>query len=667
MSNNPLLQPLELVPYADISLEHLQPAISQIIADNHKALDIIVSQSLVPTWDDLVLAEDELDARLDEAFNALVTLSQLPQAPEWFAAFEKCYSEVEDYKAGTLQNQALYDAYTALANSGPAQLYSSARKHVLRKKLSAFRSAGIGLSEPVKMQLVDLNKRIGDLEATFNSNVRNANLAWEKLITDETLLAGISSPLKHKLALKALATEREGWLLTLDEEAIYSAVMGECENRALREELWIAYNTRASDQGPTAGQNDNSVVLEQLLTLRHQRAKLLGYDNHAHFSLETKAARSTDEVLGFIKKRAAHKKADFQALAQSLQTDAQSLGYNNLSAWDYAYLARRASAELSGTPDSEFSAYCSYNQILKSLVQLVSGLFGIQILKVENFSTWHPDVQLYAINDGQERLGHLYIDPYMRQPKMDGCWTQAITDRHINAEGSVKLPVAILHGNFSPPQGATPSLLEPLQLNMLFHEFGHCLQHILTRSPYRTLSGINFLGRDASEFAGRVLEQWCWSREVLQWMTRHHQTDKPLSIEQVDRILEARKITETLRDADELTRSLFDFELHRTQGDGRSVQDVWASAQQALQVLPWPELARFGHAFDYMTTGYDAGYYVYEWSRPLAEQVFTRFEQEGVFNAQTGKVFREAYYTLGAEQTLPEFYKTFMGQAPNDD
>lgn len=662
---NPLLQSHDLVPYEDIWLEHLQPAILQIVTGNRKAMaDIIASQSLNPTWDGLVLAMDELQARLDEAGDVLETLGQLPRPAQWHAAVGACRLEISSWYSEVRQSVPLFQAYQTLANSEAAGQFSAPRKTLLAKKLNDWRIAGVNLPAADMKALTTLNDMIGGLEGVFLDNVQAANSGWEKHITDESHLAGLSAHLKRKLALRAKASGRDGWLLTLEEEAVYTDVISQSENRALRQELFTAYSTRASDQGPKALEYDNGPVLEQLLELRQQRAALLGYESHAQYSLQTKMATSTAQVLSFIKSRIASEKPLLDSQAQVLRDAAALLGYTDLGAWDYAYLAQMMGARQSDISEAELSAYFPFNRVLEGLVLVVQQLFGVRLIKQKNFSSWHPDVQLFEVREGESLLGHIFVDPYWRAPKMDGCWTQPARNRRVDAQGRVTLPVAIFHGNFGAPGADAPSMLSHLQLSMLFHEFGHCLQQVLTRSSLRELSGIRGLGIDASEFAGKMLEEWCWSRESLLWIARHYKTDEGLSSEQIDQILDARKVASGLRTADELMRSLFDFELHRTYGDGRSVQEVLVSTRKEVQPLTWPETDRFAQAFDYMVTGYDAGYYAYQWSQSLARQVFERFEHDGVFNADTGQAFREAFYTPGAERPLLESFEMFMGKPP---
>ncbi|KMN17366.1 M3 family metallopeptidase [Pseudomonas weihenstephanensis] len=660
--SNPLLQPHNLVNYAHIRLEHLKPAITRILDENRSAVELIISsQAQTPTWSGLVLAMDALSARVDDASNVLVTLALIPQTDDWQAIASECWTLISDWHVEVTQSLGLFKAYQTLAMGAAAQHLSPAAKTLLAKKINAFNAAGLNLADDQKTALITLNEHIQSLEHTFFTNVQVASRAWSKLISDESLLAGLSQPLKNKLALKAIATGREGWLLTLDEEAIYNDVMAQCENRALRQELLTAYSCRASDHGPMAGHNDNGPILEQLLERRHHKAHLLGYDNYAQLSLQTKIATSTEQVMGFLKSNNAHKKPQLAAQMPSLKALASSLGYSTLQAWDYPYVAHRLSAQLSGMSDAELQAYFPFNHVLDGLILIVQRLFDIQLVAQLSFSTWHHDVMLFEVRDKHTLLGHIYIDPFFREPKADGCWTQAARDRRIDAQGNVILPVAIFHGNFSPASDTTPCLLSPLQLRMLFHEFGHCLQQVLTLSDVRELSSILHMGKDASEFAGKMLEQWCLSPACLLWISRHYQTAKALSSEQVGRLLDARKVTAALETATELLRSQFDFEVHLSVGDGRTVQQVLRHARTEALPLGWPENDQFANTFDYMVTGYEAGYYTYEWAESLAQKVFTKFENDGIFNQNTGQAFRDAFFSPGDERSLLESFEHFMG------
>ena len=665
-SDNPLLQSRLLPNYSSVRTEHLEPAVAHILDQNREAITaIIASQSQTPSWKGLVLAMENLEARLNEIIEVIATLGQVPRDDLWRESVSRCAGDIEAYQAQVLQNHDLFLLYQALSNSEAAASFDKAQQYLLTEKLRQFRLAGNELSPTNKIELTRLNRQISSLQWTFLTNARQASKRWTKHITDETELAGLPIETKARLANRAREAGLTGWLITLEEQALYGAIMAACENRPLREELFIANNTRASDHGPTNGPHDNGPVLAELLMLRHQKALLLGYENHAQLSLQNKMATSTDQVLSFLSHRIEQKKEHFAVQTAALHDLAVAMQYPSVQPWDVLFLAQKLGEQQSSISNSELSAYFPFQRMLGGLIVVVKRLFGVDLVEQHSFDTWHPDVRMFEVRDAGELLGHFFIDPFMRAPKTNGCWMQSARNRRITDEGVLVTPIAIFHGNFPPEAEGAPSLLSHIQMSMLFHEVGHCLKQLLTRSPYGSLSGVDSTGRDSAEVLGKCAEQWCWSKETLLWLARHFETDSRLSVEQVDQVLAARKAQFWPGEALELTYALFDFELHRTYGDGRSVYEVLLRSQKAVHPLPFIENDGFANTFDYMVTGYDAGYFGYVWAEALAEQVFVKFEQNSVFNPQTGLAYREAFYAPGAECAVLESFEIFTSHSAN--
>ncbi|MBM1204695.1 M3 family metallopeptidase [Pseudomonas fragi] len=661
---NPLLSTTLLPLYSEVRLEHLKPAIEHIVADNLQTISrIVATQSRHPTWSGLILPMETLTARLDDAIGVIMTLGQVSRDVPWETTIGDCFRAAHDYKTQVLQDRGLYLACKALAHSPEALELDRAQQALLHKILLDYRLAGSELPAADRGELARLNREISRLEWVFFENARQSRKAWRRLVHDESLLAGLPAALKAQLAQAARAAGLEGWLITLDERATYTEIMSCCQNRALREELFTAYNTRASELGPAGGQYDNGPVLNDLLSLRHQKALLLGYGNHAELSIQNKAA-STDTVLGMLRTRIAQKSARFATQTAALHALAATLGYDRLQPWDLLFLARRHGRQPGALSNDQLRAWFPFNRVFEGIVLVVKRLFAVDLVEQTSFNTWHPDVRLFEVNEAGVLLGHLFIDPYMRAPKINGCWMQSARSRRVNAQGELTTPVAIVYGNFTPEAEGAPALLTHVQMGTLFHELGHCLKLLLTRSPYSAFSRVDSLGSVASRFAGKCAEQWCWSRDSLRWYARHHQHDSELTYEQVDQALSARDTERWLEEVQELSRSLFDFELHLTWGDGRSVEAVWRSAQNQVQPLPQAEHERFANTFDYMVAGHDANYYLREQAAALAEQVFARFEQEGVFSQQAGMAYREAFHAPGSEYPLSESFALFMGRPP---
>ncbi|MHC8323036.1 M3 family metallopeptidase [Pseudomonas sp. GB2N2] len=660
--SNPLLQPWTLPPYSAVRAEHLVPAIEKIIADNRQTVaEIIASQAKSPNWDDLVLAVDETDARLGEAMSVIETLGMVKRDIAWEWASARCGYVTARYTAEKLNNQALFQTYQRLARSSIAVNFEEPRKAVLNKILRRFRLSGINLSTEQQRSLARINVEINALQSLFMTQLDSASAAWTKRIDDIEQLKGLSRTTIDRLALNAQEAGHGGWLLRLDQNTSHQ-VMTYAENRSLREEYFVAYNTRASDQGPHADQFDNGPVLHMLLALRHQKALLLGYENFAQLSLATEMAESTAQVSGFLRRQIILARPGFEKDAQALKAFAPARNISEVQPWDTEFLAEQLRQYPLGGALKNLRAYFPLDGTLRRLCLFSERVFGITIVEQKDFSRWHDSVRLFEISERGQVLGYIYLDPFHREEAPDYAWTATCRNRRRNAEGQVALPIAVLHSNFRPGIDEQPCLLAHLDLRVLFHEFGHCLQHVLTRSPHYTLSGISQLGRDSGEFAGQLFELWCLSREFLLWLAAHYETGERLTEERVDAALSAIQTQNSWQSAQLLMSALFDFELHRTQGDGRRIQQVFDDVEREVDHLRLPSWCRFANSFDYMVTGYGASVYAYKWSGVLASEAFKRFEQDGVFNAQTGQAFREAFFSPGDSRSLLSALAAFLGR-----
>lgn len=658
---NPLLLAWTLPPWSAIRAEHLAPAIDTIIADNRQALvDIITTQSAFPTWDDLVLAVDETDARLAESMAVIALLDPVKQQDAtWGVASSYCRDAATRYTRDKMSNKPLFELYQQLADSPIALNFDASRTAVLQKILSSFRLSGIDLPDESKHQLAQINGDINLLESLFLTQLDTATSVWTKHIDDAAQLDGLFQATQDALALNAQQAGHDGWLLRLDQNT-YHQVMTYAEDRALREEYFFAYMTRASDQGPQAGQFDNGPVLEQLLASRQEKAELLGFENFAQLSLERETAESTAQVVAFLRRQLKLATPALDSDAQALKAFALERNIVEVQPWDAPFLAQQLRRRSHDGALKNLKRYFPLDGTLRRLCLFSERLFGIRIVEQTGFSGWHDDVRLFEVSEHEQVIGHIYLDPFHRAQGPDYAFTATPRARRMNAEGQVTLPIAVLHGNFTPGTADQPCLLVHQDLRVLFHEFGHCLQHVLSDSPHYSLSGISRLGRDSAEFAGQLFERWCLSREFLLWLAAHHETAERLTEQRIDAALAAIHLQTSGPTAQLLMGALFDFELHRCQGDGRSVQQIFDDVQRDIPHLRWPAYCRFANSFDYMVTGYAATFYAYKWSGVLASEAFTRFQQDGVFNAQTGRAFRQAFFSSADSRSLLTALEVFL-------
>ena len=668
MSANPLLQSYDLPPFSAIRPEHVKPAIEQILADNRAAIArILAEQGANPSWDGLVLAMDELHARLGAAWSPVSHLNAVCNSAELREAYEGCLPLLSAYWTELGQNRELFKAYEALAASPAAANFDVAQKTILEHALRDFRLSGIDLPAEQQKRYAEIQARLSELGSRFSNQLLDATQAWTKHVTDEAALAGLTDSAKAQMQQAAQAKGLDGWLISLEFPS-YFAVMTYADDRALREEVYAAYCTRASDQGPNAGQNDNGPVMQEILDLRQELARLLGYANFSALSLATKMAESPEQVLHFLRDLALRSKPYAQQDLDQLKAYAAEQGCAQLQSWDSGYYGEKLREARYSVSQEALRAYFPVDKVLSGLFAIVQKLYGIQIRELHDFERWHPDVRLFEIEENGQHVGRFYFDLYARANKRGGAWMDGARDRRRDAAGQLIAPVAYLVCNFTPAVNGKPALLTHDEVTTLFHEFGHGLHHLLTRVEHAGASGINGVAWDAVELPSQFMENWCWEPEGLALISGHYETGAPLPQDILEKMLAAKNFQSGLMMVRQLEFSLFDFELHTSHGDGRSVLDVLNGVRDEVAVMRPPAYNRFANSFAHIFAGgYAAGYYSYKWAEVLSADAFSRFEEEGVFNPQTGAAFREAILAKGGSQEPMALFVAFRGREPSID
>ncbi|VXC75574.1 oligopeptidase A [Pseudomonas sp. 9AZ] len=667
-ATNPLLQAFDLPPYSAIRPEHVEPAVEQILADNRAAMSRLLEQQAAdPSWDGLVLALDELGARLGRAWSPVSHLNAVCNSAELRAAYEACLPKLSEYWTEIGQNQPLFQAYQALAESPAAAGFDVAQKTILEHALRDFRLSGIDLPAEQQKRYGEIQMKLSELASKFSNQLLDATQAWTKHVTDEAALDGLTDSAKAQMKQAAEAKGLDGWLISLEFPS-YFAVMTYANDRALREELYAAYCTRASDQGPNAGQNDNGPVMQEILVLRQELAKLLGFGNYAELSLASKMAETTDQVLHFLRDLGTRGKPFAEQDLRELQAFASEQGCSELQSWDVGYYSEKLREQRYSISQEILRAYFPIDKVLTGLFAIVEKLYGIQIEELSGFDTWHPDVRLFEITENGAHVGRFFFDLYARANKRGGAWMDGARDKRRTADGTLISPVANLVCNFTPAVGDKPALLTHDEVTTLFHEFGHGLHHLLTRVEHAGASGINGVAWDAVELPSQFMENWCWEPEGLALISGHYETGEPLPQDLLDKMLAAKNFQSGLMMVRQIEFSLFDFELHATHGDGRSVLDVLEGIRAEVSVLRPPAYNRFPNSFAHIFAGgYAAGYYSYKWAEVLSADAFSKFEEEGVFNSATGQAFREAILARGGSQAPMVLFVDFRGREPSID
>jgi oligopeptidase A len=501
--------------------------------------------------------------------------------------------------------------------------------------------------------------------------VLDATNAWTKHITSEDALAGLPDSAKALARQQARERGLEGWLLTLDMPS-YLPVLKFADDRELRSEVHEAYVTRASDQGPNAGQWDNSATMDRILALRHERAQLLGFANYAELSLAPKMARSTDEVMHFLNDLAVRCAPQARRELEELRSFARDHGgAADLEPWDLAYWSERLRQHRYQISDEELKPFFPVERVLSGMFAVAERLFGVRIEQRPGVDTWHPDVRFYEVLEADGRLrARFYLDPYARPKKRGGAWMDVAANR-MRTRHRDQLPVAHLVCNFSPPVEGHPSLLSHDEVETLFHEFGHGLHHMLTRVPYPPVAGINGVPWDAVELPSQFLENWCWARESLDLIAGHWETGAPLPDDLYQRMLAARNFQSAMQAVRQLEFALFDFRMHLeydpNNADGH-IYRILNAVRDHVAVLKPPAFNRFAHGFTHIFSGgYAAGYYSYKWAELLAADAFSLFEEKGAFDADAGHAFLTNVLEKGGSADAMDLYVAFRGREPTID
>jgi oligopeptidase A len=667
--SNPLLQPYDLPPYSTIKPEHVEPAIDAILADNRAAIaELLKTQKENPTWQGLVVAFDELNDRLGQAWSPVTHLNAVCNNAELRTAYEACLPKLSAYSTEIGQNKDLFEAYRKLSESEEANGFDTAQKKIIDNALRDFRLSGIDLPADQQKRYGEIQSRKSELSSKFSNQLLDATQAWTKHVTDEAVLSGLTDSAKAQMAAAAQAKGLDGWLINLEFPSYY-AVMTYADDRALREEVYAAYCTRASEQGPNAGQFNNGPVMEEILDLRQELARLLGYANYAELSLATKMAESSEQVLSFLRDLAQRSKPFAQRDLDQLKAFAAEQGVSDLKSWDTGYYAEKLRQSRYSLSQEELRAYFPVDKVLSGLFAVVQKLYGIEISEIkEGFDKWHPEVRLFEITENGKHVGRFFFDLYARANKRGGAWMDGARDKRRDAKGELISPIAYLVCNFTPASSGKPALLTHDEVTTLFHEFGHGLHHLLTRIEHAGVSGINGVAWDAVELPSQFMENWCWEPQGLALISGHYETGEALPQELLDKMLAAKNFQSGLMMVRQLEFSLFDFELHATHGDGRSVLDVLESIRDEVSVMRPPAYNRFANSFAHIFAGgYAAGYYSYKWAEVLSADAFSKFEEDGVFNAETGQAFREAVLARGGSLEPMVLFVEFRGREPSID
>lgn len=663
--SNPLLEPHDLPPFSKIEVEHIEPAIRQLIERNRESIDTLLVSGKDFGWDNFLQPIEEWEDELAKAWSPVGHLNGVKNSDALRDAYNACLPLLSEYSTWKSQHTGLCAAYQKIANSDNFSDLSEAQQAAIKHALRDFRLGGIDLPEDKKQSYGKLKKRLSELGSKFSENVLDATNAWSKQVSEEDL-AGLPATALASARQAAEQAGLEGYLINLEFPSFHP-VMTYCDNAALRQEVYTANCTRASSEGPNAGKWDNTDIIEEILNLRQEVACLLEFDNYAELSLATKMADSPAQVIDFLEELAAKAKPQAEREWQALtEFAAREFGTPTLNAWDISYFGEKLRQSSFQISQEEIRPYLPVNCVLPGLFEVARRLYGIDVGEINDFDSYHPDVRLFEISRDGTVIARFFLDLYARAKKRGGAWMDDCRVRRYSA-GKIQIPVAYLVCNFTAPVGNEPSLLTDQELTTLFHEFGHGLHHMLTQQTVAAVSGINGVAWDAVELPSQFLENWCWEKEALEFISGHYKTGEPLPEALLEKMLAAKNFQSAMMMLRQLEFSLFDFRLHMVWGEAESpsVQTLLDQVRAQVAVNIPPQWNRFQNGFSHIFAGgYAAGYYSYKWAEVLSADAFSRFEEDGIFNPKTGADFRQHVLEMGGSKEPMELFVAFRGREP---
>ncbi len=674
-AGNPLLGPAEaFVDYGAVRPEHIEPAVRELIEASRAAIETAAARTDPPDWNNLVEAIEEPSERLHRAWSIAGHLNSVVNTPDLRAAYNACLPLMSEFSTWVGLHRGLYERYRALAASPGFDALSPTRRRIVELALRDFRLSGVELEGEAR----DTYARNADLQAQvsqkFSENVLDATDGWSLLITDEARLQGLPADVVAAAAQAAKSAGESGWKLTLHMPC-YLPVMLHARDRELRQALYRAHATRASDQGDPAF--DNSESIESLLALRAEEASLLGHADFASLRLETRMADNAGQVLDFLRQLAARARPSAQRDLDELRSfAAQELLLDPLEPWDIAYASERLRENRYAYSDEELRPYFTESRVLEGLFQVIRTLFGVR-LEATDAPTWHADARIYRVLDSEDReLGRLGMDLYARPGKQGGAWVDSERSRRVRA-GQVHTPLAWLTCNFPAPQDGREALLSHDDVITLFHESGHAMHTLLSRVDEPGAAAFAAVEWDAIELPSQFMENFCWEWDVLQSLTRHVDTGEPLPRDLYDRMVAARNFQSGLQTLRQVEFSLFDMLIH-TRASGLSISEVLDTLDQVRQevaLLIPPAWHRFPHAFSHLFAGgYGAGYYSYKWAEVLSADAFAAFEETArpgpdgtrdVFDPATSRRYLDEIIAVGGSRPAAESFRAFRGRDPS--
>lgn len=649
--------------------KNFKPEVLKILSTNRNLIKKLLVQKNY-TWNNLVAPLEIINENLLSAWSIISHLNAVMSSKEIRTAYESCLPLITNYYTELAQNTKLYHAFNSIVNNSVQyEKLNSIQKRIINNELRDFRLAGVTLSKRKKQIFMRLTQRLAQLSNKFSSNVLDATQAWSICLTKQQT-KGLPQDVLELGRNNASKKNKTGWCFSLDFPS-YNALITFADSRNVRKKMHIAYITRASEIGPITKKFDNSKIILEILKIRYKLALLVGFNNYAEYSLTTKMAQNPTQVLDFLNNLVTRILPIGKKEAEELKNFAKKHGIKKLEPWDIAYYKEKLSQEKFKLSSEELRPYFPDYQVLNGLFNIAHRLYGISIKEKKGIPVWHSSVRFFEIYDQKNNLlGQFYIDIYCRENKKSGAWMDECRSRYRSKNGIIQIPIAYLICNFPLPTNGQPSLLTHQDVITLFHEFGHCLHHLLTKVDYFSASGIKNIPWDAVELPSQFMENWCWQANALKLFAKHYKTKKPIPNKLLQRLLTSHNYLTATQMLRQLKFSLIDFRIHTEFDPNKTDQlkKIITETNNKISLLPISKYTRLAHSFSHIFVGgYAAGYYGYIWSEVLSADAFSKFEANGIFDRTTGKEFLHNILEKGGTEDPLVLFKKFRGREPKID
>lgn len=660
---NPLLDTSALPRFGDIEPDAALPAIEQLIAAHRQKLAVLLDENSTLSFDDLVPPLEEMAHEFGRVWSPVGHLHSVSADPGWRKAYNDCLGLVTEYFAELGQHAELQKAFQAVADKLGDNTPPERRK-IVENALRDFRLAGVALPEDEKSEFREIRQQLAARQAAFEQHVQDATDAWMLNVRSERRLAGLPRQVLERARRDAEDADDDGLRLKLDFPT-YQAVMTHADDAELRQTFYRAWATRSSDQSDHP-EWDNADTIEEIMTLRHRLARLVGFENYAEYSLATKMAGSTAEVTDFLNELATRSRASAMKDMAALE----SLAGRPIEAWDVAYYLEKLRESRYSVSDELLRRYFPVDRVVAGMFRLAERLYQVRVAPVDDVAVWDDTVRYFRVEDAKGRpIGGFYADLYARSGKRNGAWIDECVVRK-NISGDTALPVGYLVCNFSPPDERGLSLMTHNEVVTLFHEFGHMLHHLLTRVDYPSIAGINGVPWDAIEMPSQFMENFAWTYEVLSDASGHHESGDAIPRELFDKLAASRYCGAGLAMLRQLEFALYDILIHAAYNPeaGARTLEILEQVRNEVAVVRHPEFNRFPMSFGHIFAGgYAAGYYSYKWAEVLAADAFSAFEERGLFDAGTASKFRAEILEVGGSRDIMQAFVAFRGRKPKLD